>query len=122
MWNKLDSNMLVIVGMHLQQIYIYTYIYMLKSFSFMTASSIGFIYKEAMLWHMCLDMEESSGSSLDIMYILYVYKCVTRVFIQGVFDYPSLIFCTILLYNLLVFCFLNDPISTFKFDEALIVS
>ena len=53
---------------------------------------------------------------------IYVYKCVTKVFIQGVFHYPSLIFCTVLLYDLLILCFLNNPIITFKFDEALILS
>ena len=46
---------------------------------------------------------------------------MTMVFIQGVFNYPSLIFCTVLLYNYIIFCILNDPIITFKFDEALIL-
>ena len=53
---------------------------------------------------------------------IYVYTCVTRVFIQGVLNYLSLIFCTVLLYNFLISCFLNDPKITFKFDEALILS
>ena len=50
---------------------------------------------------------------------IYVYTCMTRVFIQGIFYYPYFIFCTVLLYDLLSFCFLSDPIPTFKFDEAL---
>ena len=55
------------------------------------------------------------------MYIS-MYMCVTRVFSQGVFNYPPLNFCIVLLYNFLIFCFLNDPMITSKFDEALILS
>jgi hypothetical protein len=49
-----------------------------------------------------------------------MYLCI-HVRDKGI-NYPSLIFCTVLLYYLLISCFLNDPIITFKFDEALILS
>ena len=45
---------------------------------------------------------------------------MTRVFIQGIFDYPALMFGIVLLYNYIISCFLNDPDTTYKFDEALI--
>ena len=53
---------------------------------------------------------------------MFVYTCVTRVFNLGVFNYLSLIFCTVYLHNLLISCFLNDPIITLNFVEALILS
>ena len=62
---------------------------------------------------------KNSGSSLDMYVCIHVRD---RVFIIGVFNYLSLIFCTVYLHNLLISSFLNDPIITSNFVEALILS
>ena len=47
-----------------------------------------------------------------------MYVCI-HVCDKGIL---SFIFCTVYLHNLLVSCFLNDPIITLNFVEALILS
>jgi hypothetical protein len=62
-------------------------------------------------------LANNSGSSLDMYICIHVRD---KGIIQGVFNYLSLIFCAVLLYNLLISCVLNDPIITLNFDETLI--
>lgn len=87
-----------------------------KSFLFMWALSL---LRLLMLRATCLGhLRETLG---EFTRHVYTYTPAwQRLFIQGVFNYPFLIFCTILLYNFRISCFLNDPIITFNFDEALI--